>query len=152
MSIDTPHFIQYKFHMNRTILLLSALVALAISACQAAPTPLPTSTPTVTAGPPPTATPSPTSTHLPTPVPVVRVDSGDRALFYGEYDQAREQYQTALNESTDRAVQAAALWGLGRTDIEDGKYKNAIDILEKLITEYPESTYAARANFLVGQA
>jgi TolA-binding protein len=83
---------------------------------------------------------------------VVRVESGDRALFYGDYDQAREQYLTAFNESTDRSIQAAALWGLGRTELTDGQYQKAIDTLTRLTEEYPESTYAARAYFLMGQA
>jgi soluble lytic murein transglycosylase len=85
-------------------------------------------------------------------VPVVRVGSGDHALFYGDFDQAREQYQTAFNESTDRAVQAAAIWGLGRTALDQGQYQTAIDTFTKLTVEYPESTYAARAYFLMGQA
>ena len=138
--------------MNRTTKILWLWVFLALSACQAVPTPLPTSTPTATIGPIPTFTPSPTSTAFPTPVPVVRVESGDRALFFGDYDQAREQYLAAFNESTNRALQAAALWGLGRTDIDDGRYQPAIDTLTNLVNEYPESTYAARAYFLIGQA
>ncbi|HSO11819.1 MAG TPA: tetratricopeptide repeat protein [Anaerolineales bacterium] len=127
-------------------------VVLALSACQAVPTPLPTPTPTATAGPTPTLTPPPTSTPFPTPIPVIRVESGDRVLFFGDYEQAHEQYLVAFNESTDRAVQAAALWGLGRTELEDGNYQSAIDTLTRLVNEYPESTYAARAYFLIGQA
>ncbi len=138
--------------MIRTTKLAWLWVVLVLSACQAIPTPLPTATSTATVGPAPSDTPPPTSTPFPTPVPVVRVDSGDQALFYGDYDQAREQYTTAFNESTDRAVQAAALWGLGRTDLEDGLYQSAIDTLTQLVNEYPESTYAARAYFLMGQA
>jgi soluble lytic murein transglycosylase len=127
-------------------------IVLALSACQAAPASLPTPTATATAGATPTAAPPPTSTPLPTPVPVVRVESGDRALFYGDYDQARAQYTTAFNESTDKAIRAAALWGLGRTDLDDGNYQSAIDTLTRLVNEYPESTYAARAYFLLGKA
>jgi len=152
VSIDTPIFIQYKVYMIRTTKLAWLWVVLVLSACQAIPTPLPPATSTATVGPAPSDTPPPTSTPFPTPVPVVRVDSGDQALFYGDYDQAREQYTTAFNESTDRAVQAAALWGLGRTDLEDGLYQSAIDTLTQLVNEYPESTYAARAYFLMGQA
>jgi len=116
------------------------------------PKSLPTPTSTITAGPTPTATPSPAATPFPTPIPVIRVESGDLSLFYGEFDQARVQYTSAFNESTDKAIQAAALWGLGRTDIEDQQYQPAIDILTTLINEYPESTYAARAHFLIGRA
>jgi soluble lytic murein transglycosylase len=114
---------------------------------------MPTTTLAVTSGPPPTAaTLSLVSTPFLTPVPQVRVEAGDRALFIGDYEQAREQYRAAFDSSNDRALQAAALWGLGRTAIEDAQYQEAVDTLTRLISEYPESTYAARANFLLGQA
>lgn len=151
-SIDTPLVIQYKVNMHRTTKIIWIWVVLALSACQAVPSagsaPIPTPAPESTATP---ATP-PTSTPFPTPVPVIRVESGDRALFLGDYDQAREQYAKALNESTDQAVQAAALWGLGRTELEDERYQAAIDPLNRLVNQYAESTYAARAYFLIGKA
>lgn len=124
-------------------------------ACQVLPATLPAPTPTSTITPGgPTLTPSPTSTStpFPTPVPVVRIETGDRALFYGDFDLAREQYLTAFNESTDKALQAAALWGLGRTELADGNYELALENLITLTNEYPDSTYAARAYFLMGQA
>ncbi|MEW6285320.1 MAG: tetratricopeptide repeat protein [Chloroflexota bacterium] len=131
---------------------LGLWILLALAACQAAPaaTALPTSTATAEATPTPAFTP--TATPLPTPLPVVRVEAGDRALFYGDFDQARQQYLTAFNESTDKAVQAAALWGLGRTELADDRPQPAIETLNRLVNEYPESTYAARAYFLLGQA
>jgi len=122
------------------------------SACQALPVPLPTAIPTITAGPSPTPTPLPTATPLPTPEPVVRIETGDRALFFGDYDSAREQYLAALNDSTDDSLKAAALWGLGRTELADGRYQHALDMLTQLTDEYPESNYSARAYFLMGQA
>jgi soluble lytic murein transglycosylase len=85
-------------------------------------------------------------------VPVVRIETGDRALFFGDFDLAREQYLTAYNDSTDKAIKAAALWGLGRTELADGRYQLAIETLTTLTNEYPDSTYAARAHFLMGQA
>jgi len=124
-------------------------------ACQMFPSPVGTATqtPTITPG-GPTLTPSPTNTPtpFPTPIPVVRIESGDKALFLGDFDSAREQYLTAFNDSTDKALQAAALWGLGRTELADGRYQLAIDTLTTLTNEYPDSTYAARAYFLLGQA
>lgn len=152
LHIDTSSPIRYKVYMNPTNKIILAWIVLALSACQATPASLPTPTPTLTAGPPPTSTPSPSPTPLPTPVPVIRVESGDRALFLGDYEQARQHYAAALNESTDRAIQAAALWGLGRTDLEDERYQSAIEALNQLVNEYPESTYAARAYFLMGKA
>ena len=138
--------------MQRITKIVWLSITIALSACQAIPAPLPPSTPPDDAVPTPAPTLSPTATPFTTPVPVVRVESGDLALFYGDFDQAREQYTKAFNESTDKAVQAAALWGLGRTDLTDGLYQSAIETLTRLINEYPESTYAARAYFLMGQA
>jgi len=138
--------------MNPTKRLIIAWVILALSACQALPASAPTPTPTITAGPSPTPTPLPTSTPFPTPIPVARIDSGDLALFYGDYDLARQQYLAALNDSDNRDLQAAALWGLGRTELADKNYQLVVDTLTKLTTDYSESTYAARAYFLMGQA
>jgi len=128
------------------------LIILVLTACQAIPASGPTSTPNISTELAIIPTKSPTETPFPTPAPVIRVESGDRALFYGEYDDARAQYTTAFNEATDKAIQAAGLWGLGRTDLEDGLYQFAIDTLMRLVNEYPDSTYAARAYFLLGRA
>ncbi|HKF95778.1 MAG TPA: tetratricopeptide repeat protein, partial [Gammaproteobacteria bacterium] len=83
--------------------------------------------------------------------PVVRIDTGDKALFFGDYDLAREQYLTAFNDTTDNAVKAAALWGLGRTNLADGRYQESLDALNNLVNTYADSTYAARAYFLIGE-
>ena len=140
--------------MNPSKKLAWLWIIFAISACQALPIPLPlpTAVPTITAGPSPTPTPLPSSTPLPTLEPVVRIESGDRALFFGDYDLAREQYLAALNDSRDDAIKAAALWGLGRTELADGRYQQAVDTLTNLINTYPDSTYSARAHFLLGKA
>lgn len=127
-------------------------IVLVISACQTFPFAAPTGTPTNTPGPTPTHTPTPTATPLPTTEPVVRIDTGDQALFFGDYDLAREQYHAAYNDSDDGAIKAAALWGTGRTELADGRYPEAINALNSLINSYPDSTYAARAPFLMGRA
>ncbi|HEX9385995.1 MAG TPA: tetratricopeptide repeat protein [Anaerolineales bacterium] len=130
-------------------------IACVISACQAFPIPISlpisTVTPTNTPGPAPTNTPLPTSTPLPTMEPVVRIDTGDQALFFGDYDLAREQYRTAFNDTSDNAIKAAALWGIGRTELADGRYQESLDALNNLVNNYSDSTYAARAYFLIGQ-
>lgn len=140
--------------MNSTKKLAWLWIVFVLAACQSFPIPLPiaTVTPSNTPGPPPTNTPLPTSTPLPTMEPVVRIDTGDQALFYGDYDLAREQYLAAFNDSTEDAIKAAALWGTGRTELADGRYPEAINTLNNLINTYPDSTYAARAPFLIGQA
>ena len=140
--------------MNPIKKIVGLWIILMVSACQALPIPitLPTSIPNITAGPSPTPLPPPTATLLPTPPPVLRIESGDTALFNGDYDLARQLYQSALNDTTDNAVKAAALWGLGRTELTDEQYQVALDKLNTLVNEYPDSTYAARAYFLMGQS
>ena len=126
---------------------------LIIAACQPFPAPIPTAVPSITPGGP---TLTPTATITPTPAstlpPVVRIDAGDQALFYGDYDSAREQYLAAYNDATESAVKAAALWGLGRTELSDENYQTALERFTALTNEYPESTYSARAPFLMARA
>lgn len=141
--------------MQRKNKLIWLCVIFITLACQILPSsnPSPTQTPTITPG-GPTLTPSPTitPTPFPTPVPVARIESGDEALFHGDYESARDQYLSAFNDSNDKSLQAAALWGLGRTELADGRYELALETLTTLTDEYPDSTYAARAYFLMGQA
>src|SRR6185436_3809793 len=61
-------------------------------------------------------------------------------------------YQSAYNDSTDNGVKAAALWGIGRTELADGNDQLALEKLTTLTNEYSASTYSARAYFLMGQA
>ena len=107
-----------------------------------------------------TATPSltptpfvvtPTFTPTPTPIPAVRVETGDRAFFDGDYARARSEYQIAYSTSNDSEVRAAALWGLGRTEYEAGVYASALEALRRLPVEFPDSQYAAYAFFLLGE-
>jgi len=138
--------------MNPIKKLIWLWIIFILSACQSFPLPIPTPVSTITAGPSPTPTATITPAPLPTPEPVVRIETGDRALFYGEYELAREQYLAAFNDSTDHAIKAAALWGLGRTELADGRYQLAIETLTTLTNEYPDSTYSARAYFLMARA
>src|SRR5512141_1127004 len=69
----------------------------------------------------PAAGDSPTSSSAPgnpaspgvpptaTPVPVVRVGSGDKALFNGDIETAMLQYRAAAEDATDPEVRVAAL-------------------------------------------
>jgi soluble lytic murein transglycosylase len=107
----------------------------------------PSATPSLT----PTPSPSPTPTPTPTPIPAVRVETGDQALFNGDYARARSEYQIAFSTSTDAQVRAAALWGLGRTEYEAGVYASALEALRRLPVEFPDSQYAAYAYFLLGE-
>ena len=82
----------------------------------------------------------------------MRIDTGDQALFFGDFDLAREQYLAAFNDTSDDAIKAAALWGMGRTELADERYQQALEAFTNLTTSYPESTYAARAPFLMARA
>jgi soluble lytic murein transglycosylase len=118
------------------------------------PTPAePTSTPTITNTPAPSATPTATLTPTPTatPIPAVRIVKGDQALFNGDYFHSRDEYQIALNSSSDPKVQAAALWGLGQTDYRAGLYPQALESLRRLTAEFPASDRAPYGYFLLGQ-
>ena len=153
-GIDSRIFTHYKVCMNLTKKIAWLGMMLTLAACQNFPVPLslPTAAPTNTQGPPPTPTLLPSPTPLPTTEPVVRIDTGDQALFFGDFDLAREQYLAAFNDSTEDAIKAAALWGMGRTELADGNYQEALNQLNKLLNSYPDSTYSARAHFLMGRA
>jgi soluble lytic murein transglycosylase len=138
--------------MNQKTKLVWLWAILSLTACQSAPTLAPTPILTATTGPTPTSTLPPSPTSFPTPVPLVRIDTGDEALFFGDYDKAREEYLAAFDSATDRSVQAAALWGLGRTELDAKRYEQAVETLSTLTIEYSESNYSARAYFLMGQA
>src|SRR5512138_3479116 len=131
-DIDTPHFIRYKVCMKLIKKLAWLSITFVIAACQSFPISIPTVTPTNTPGPAPTSAPLPTSTALPTMEPVVRIDTGDQALFFGDYDLAREQYQAAINEATEDGVNPAALWRKGQTDLSNNRYGEAINALNNL--------------------
>jgi len=135
----------------RHALLLFLIVSLA--GCEALPF-APTAAPSATARPPvsPTANASPTTPPTPTPNPITRIQSGEQALFYGDYETAREEFQSAYRGSADAQVQAAALWGLGRTEIADGHDSAAIAPLQQLVTQFPDSPLVAYAQFALGQA
>lgn len=111
----------------------------------ATPSPSPSSGTTFTS----TATPAPPPT--PTPTPIVRLHNGDQALFYGDYQQARIEYQSALNDSSDPNIRAAALWGLGRVDYHEKRYAQAISSFSLVTTTYPDSPYNAWSYFLLGE-
>jgi soluble lytic murein transglycosylase len=134
------------------ILLILGLVAVLL-ACSFIPAiPVnpfgPTATPSASATPIATATSTPT----PTPSPAIRIESGDQALFNGDYDRARAEYRQAYNQSADAETRAEALWGLARTEFEAGDYKAAIETFRQLVSEHPESIRAAQAHYLLGEA
>lgn len=110
----------------------------------------PTASPTVTVT--PTLTPTPTPTPSPTPVPAARIDSGDRARFYGDWERALQEYQAAQAGSSDPEIKSAALLGIGRTYNQARRYQEALEPLMALLEQYPETMHSPYAYFELGRA
>ncbi len=141
--------------MRKINLLPLAILWLAILACTRAapapPTPAPSPVPPTALA--PTAVPSPTPTPLPTPtsIPRARVESGDKALFNGDWETALSEFQTAYKNTTDSEIRAAALLGTAQARwMERNLYETAL-VLEKLLAEYPDFAHKAQAYFLQAQ-
>jgi soluble lytic murein transglycosylase len=115
------------------------------SSTTATPSPFPTATPTST------VTPVPTPTITPTPQPEARVSSGDLAVFYGDWSVALEEFQAALDVSSDPEVRGGALLGLGRTHYLMDAYDRALGPLRTVIETYPNTSHLADAYFYLGQ-
>jgi soluble lytic murein transglycosylase len=128
------------------------LVAL-LAGCVPGSTPTIQNTPSLIplSGVTPTETTLLTFTPLPTPTPEVRVETGEQALFNGDYDKAFYEYQAALDNSADPDIRAAALWGLGRDYYAIKNNGAALDSLWQLISQYPSSHNAVRAYFILGE-
>ncbi|MBV6397399.1 MAG: Outer membrane protein assembly factor BamD [Anaerolineales bacterium] len=138
--------------MNFPRLCLALWLASSLLACSAVPNfPAIPFGSTFTPTPPPTATATLAPTPSPTPIPILRVEGGDRARFNGDYAQARAEYQLAYDATSDPEVRAAALWGLARTEVESKNPGGAIQQLNQLIGEYPDSVHTAQAQFLLGE-
>ncbi|MEX2143878.1 MAG: tetratricopeptide repeat protein [Anaerolineales bacterium] len=129
------------------LLLLAALV-IAAQACNLPQNQDPTQ-PSETPPSSPTALPSPTFTQapLPTLTNAARAEAGDQAYFYGDWARALREYQRVADESHDDELRAAALLGIGRTNL---KLENVIDaraVLQGLVAQYPSTQAAAGAYF-----
>lgn len=135
------------------ILFLAAILA---TGCR---TPLsgkifPSATPAATATPalPPTAIPTPTTPPTPTPPPAVRIELAEQALFIGNYEYARREFQNAQAGSSDPEVQAAAALGMGRALFLAKNYSTAIDMLNTMVAAYPQSLSTANAYFFLAES
>ncbi len=93
----------------------------------------------------------PIITPSPTLAPEVRVETGDKALFNGDFDSALVAYQAALENSNIPEVRAAALWGLGRVQFAIKNNGAALETFWQLTSQYPTSPNAVRAYFLLGE-
>ncbi|MEW5941365.1 MAG: tetratricopeptide repeat protein, partial [Chloroflexota bacterium] len=135
------------FRFTLGLWLTASLVACSLSPSNPANPFGPTATATATFAPTATLTPTPS----PTPIPLMRVESGDHALFNGDYDAARSEYQQAYDGATDPEVRAAALWGLARVEVEANNLEGARTRLDQLVAEYPGDVRAAQGYFLRGK-
>jgi soluble lytic murein transglycosylase len=146
-------FLNYKINMIIKRLFFGVCLGSLLMGCVPASIPAPTLAPSSTL--PPAITPYdtslPTFTLSPTPTPEVRVETGEKALFNGDYDQALFEYQAASDNSTNPDVRAAALWGLGRVEYAIKNNAAALDTLWQLTSQYPASPNAVRAYFLIGE-
>lgn len=116
----------------------------AVPSAPAEGTPIPSITSTLN------ATTIPTDTL--TPIPVVRIENGERALFNGDYPTALLHFQTVYKDSSDPLLCAAAKWGEARVFHAQGRSSEAASALQTLITEFPNSVHVAQAYFLLGVA
>jgi len=141
--------------MNWLKTISGLILALALTACSGIPIAI-GSTPTPTATYTPEAPPTPTGTATLPPAPPItpltRIQSGEQALFYGDYDTARTEFESAYRDGDSPQVRAAALWGLGRTEYADRRPGTALTHLQQIVTEFPDSAFIPYANFLMGKA
>ncbi len=72
----------------------------------------------------------------------------DQGAIYSrqkDYDNARVNYELALQNTADRTLQAEIQSAIGRTYFDQGDYENAIVSYHTLLEEYPESDFIAEA-------
>ena len=159
-SIDTDGLIRYKPYMRKSIIWLFILTLL-VTSCKGS-----ASTRNLTAATPagsnalgapgsitalPTASPTPNLPPTPTPQPAVRVELAEQALFVGDYETARREFQDALTASSDPEVQAAASLGVGRSFYLAKNYTNAVDALNRTLTTYPDSPVNASVYYFLAR-
>lgn len=72
----------------------------------------------------------------------------DQGAIYArqqDYDNARVNYELALQNTADRTLQSEIQSAIGRTYYDQGDYENAIVAYTTLLEEYPESDFIAEA-------
>jgi len=113
-------------------------------------------TPTATVTPTATHSPTPTPTLTPTPTPTVlsvtRIEGGDKARLYGDWETALVEYQGALELAQDPHERAAAELGIGFTYLQSGRFYEALQSLTGFLEKYPDDASRADVYFLRAQA
>jgi soluble lytic murein transglycosylase len=90
-------------------------------------------------------------TPTPTVVPAVRIQQGDWLMFIGSYVEARQEYESVLQSSSENAVRAAALLGIGHAEYRLGEYSDAVNTFNAIIEHYTDSEQLAAAYFFLGE-
>jgi soluble lytic murein transglycosylase len=96
----------------------------------------------------------PLSRKTPTPQPTSanRLREADYALFAGDLDSAIQQFQEIYDSQADGEVSASALLGLGKAYYTRRSYSAAIDAFNRLLGQYPDTSAAKNAYFLLGES
>ena len=151
-SIDRHFLLNYKHIMSLSKLTHIVWILIFLAGC------LPTTPPLTEAG---TASPSsaqtftdtpfPSLTPTASPTPETRVANAEQALFNGDYEHALIEFQAALANSSDPTLQAAALWGLGRTNHRTKNYGAALLNLNRLIADFSASPHRPQAHLVRGE-
>jgi tetratricopeptide (TPR) repeat protein len=55
----------------------------------------------------------------------------------GQWEKARETFNTILNMPADAVARAVALHGLGKMTIHDGEFKKGLSLMEQSVAEFP---------------
>jgi len=99
----------------------------------------------------PSPTVTPTATATPIPLPSDHLLIGDTAWFNGDYKTALNEYQLALNQSTDTSVIPAALFGIGRVYAVKQDCVTAMDAFNQLFSQYPTSSLTVLTYYYAAQ-
>ena len=155
--IDTPNFRGYIAQVTaikRQILFPLAMLAL-LAGCNLPSEDHPsndtTPLPVIQPGSTPLPTLAPTLPLTPTLQPATRIESGDQALFYGDWDRALQEYQTVFDHADNDELRYAALLGLGRAYFQLQEYAAALDALRSVVEFAPNQTQQSHAQFALGQ-
>jgi soluble lytic murein transglycosylase len=85
------------------------------------------------------------------PPPEKRIESGDYALFIGDWDSAMREYIIALETNPDPITESAARMGIGRTQYLQGDISSALNSFRGMVDEYPDSPYLPTAYYFLAQ-
>ena len=77
----------------------------------------------------------------------MRIESGERALFYGDWDTALAEFQAALTGAATAEERGGAQLGWGIALASAGRLQEGYDALGRFLVEYPDHADRARGFF-----